>query len=161
MGNLPPIIEEPAARSGWDIAVQTFLQLPIKIEIRTIREPIDSILLKGSRCVGRKSHVNCGGFGAGVGFLIRVMHAFPFIACDDLDVNFMTVVFVEICTVACASNCAGLDHSAYATIKNIVIMSRDFGSEDGRCSLSSWYLQLQTSTTDGYIGGGVKLRVWG
>lgn len=79
------------------------------------------------------------------------MHTLQFIACDDLDVDFLIVVFVEEGTVTCASDIASLYHSAYATVENVIIMSRDLGSEDGRCGLASRYLQLQTPATDGNI----------
>ena len=88
------------------------------------------------------------------------MHAFPCITCDDLDVHFMIVVFVEEGAVACARDGASLELSAYASIENVIILSRDLGSEDGRCGLASRYLQLQSSIFDGYVGCGVKLGVW-
>ena len=88
------------------------------------------------------------------------MHALPCITCDDLDVNFMIVVFVEERAVTGAGDSASFKDSAHAAVENVIIVSRDLGSQNGRCSLASRYLELQTFTGDGYIGCGVKLRVW-
>lgn len=160
MDDLPPVIPKPTTRCGWDIVCQRFLQVTVEIEIRTTGEPVDSIFLEGRRCIGWKGHSNRTCIGIGVGFLIRVMHALPCITCDDLDVHFMIVVFVKEGAVACASDSASLERSAYASIENVIIPCRDLGSEDGRCGLASRYLQLQGSTIDGYIGCGVQLGVW-
>ena len=159
MDGLPPIVPQPAPGSGWDIVRQCLLQLAIQIEIRTTREPINSVLLKVIRCVRWKSHLDCASFGVGVGSLIRVMHALPCIAGDELDVHFLIVVLVEEGAVTCASDCAGLHRSAYATVENIFILSRDLGAENGRCALASGYFELESFTVDSYIGRGVKLGV--
>lgn len=151
MDDLPPIVPKPAACSGWDILRQCLPQLTAKIEIRTTRDPINSVLLEGSRSIRGEGHSIRAGYSVGVGLLIRVVHTLQFIACDDLDVDFLIVVFVEEGTVTCARDIAGFYHSAYATVENVIILSRDPGSEDGRCGLASRYLQLQTLTTDGHI----------
>ncbi len=101
------------------------------VEIRTTRKPVDSVFLEGRCCIGWKGHSNCAGFGIGVGFLIRVMHAFPCIACDDLDVHFMIVVFVEEGAMTCASDRTSLERCADASVENVIILSRDLGSQDG------------------------------
>lgn len=125
------------------------------------RDPIDSVFEEISRCIGRKRYWMCAVFGVAVGSLVRVMQALERIAGDDLDVHFIVVVFVEEGAVACASDSAGLHRSAHAAVENVLNLSRDLGSEDGRCGLASRYLELQSPTLDGYIGCGVELRVWG
>lgn len=60
-------------------------------------------------------------------------------ACDELNVHFVVVIFVEEAGVTCASNCAGLHRSAYATVENVFVLSRDLGSEDRGCGLPSGY----------------------
>lgn len=128
MDDLPPIVPKPAARDGWDIAAQRFLQLAIEIEVRLTGKPIDSIFLESGRRVGWKRHLNRAGFGVRIGSLIGVMHALPGIARDDLDVHFMIVIFVEESAVTCAGNGASSQDSAHAAVENVIFVSRDFGS---------------------------------
>ena len=80
------------------------------------------------------------GRGIGAGSLVCVMHALVFVTSDDLNVGFLVVVFVEEGAVACASDSASFHHSADAAIKNVFVLSRDLGSQDGRCALASGYL---------------------
>ncbi len=101
------------------------------IEVRTTRKPVDSVFLEGSSRIGWKGHSNCAGFGVGVGFLVRVMHALPCIARDDLDIHFMIVVFVEEGAVTCTSDSTSLERRADASVENVIILSRDLGSQDG------------------------------
>ena len=67
------------------------------------------------------------------------MHALPCMAGDEFNVHFMVVILVEKGGVTSASNSAGLHHSAYATVENVLVLSRDLGSEDRRRGLPSGY----------------------
>lgn len=123
MDDLPPIVPKPAAGGGWDIVRQGLLQLTIEIEVRATRDPVDSILLEDSRRIGGESHSNGAIFGVGVGFLIGVMHALPFIACDNLDVHFVIVVFEEKGAVTSAGDRASFQGSADAGVENVIVLS--------------------------------------
>ena len=89
------------------------------------------------------------------------MHALVFIACDDLNVHFSIVVLVEKRAVTGAGHSAGLHRSAYTTVQNVFVLSRDLGSEDRRRRLTAGDLQLKTFIGDSHIGCSVKLREWG
>ena len=80
------------------------------------------------------------GLGVGAGFLIRVMHALERMACDEFNVDFLIVVFIEESSMTCARDSAGLHRRAHATVKNVFMLSRDLGSEDRGCGLASRYL---------------------
>ena len=128
MDDSPPIVPKPATRYGWHIGFQRLLQLPVEIEIRLTRKPVDSVFLKASRRVGWKGHSDCAGFGVGVGSLVGVMHALPCIAGDKLNVHFMIVIFVEKGAVTGARNGASFEDGAHAAVENVLIVSRDLGS---------------------------------
>ena len=159
MISLPPVVPKPAASDGWHIGLQALLQGAIEIEIRAIREPVNSVFLKSSRCIGCKSHANRCSLRFDRGLLVGVVHALPCITRDNLDVNLMIVVFVKECAMACARDRAGLECGAYTAVENVLILSGDLSSEDGRLSLASRHLELQTSTIDCDIGCSVLLRV--
>ena len=155
--SLPPIVPKPAASDGWHIGLQALLQGAIEIKIRAIRKPVNSVFLKSSCCIGCKSHADCCGFRFDRGLLVCVVHALPCVARDELDVNFMIVVFVEECAMACARNRACLECGAYTAVEDVFILSGDLSSENGRLSLASRHLELQTSTIDCDIGCSVLL----
>ena len=111
--------------------------MTIKVEVRTPRDPINSVLLEHGGRIRRKSLAECAGRGIGAGSLVGVMHALELVTSDNLNVGFLVIVLVEEGAVACASDSARFHHSADAAIKNVFILSRDLGSKDRRCALAS------------------------
>ena len=156
---LPPIIPQPATRSGRDVFAQGLLQLIVEVEVRPAGEPVDPVLLEDGRRVGREGLADRARRGVGAGFLVRVMHALPRVAGDNFDVHFLVVVLVEKGAVARAGDGAGPEESAYAAVENVVGLGGDLGSEDGGCALAPGYLQLQGTAVHSDVGCGVKLRV--
>ena len=96
--------------------------------------------------------------------MVGVVDTFGLAAGKDFDVGFLVVAFRDTGFVKewaryCPGDGADLHHCAHAAVQDVFLCGVDFGAEDGRGGLPSWYLELQGAILDYYVSSSVELRV--
>lgn len=87
------------------------------------------------------------------------MNALVRAAGNSFNIGFLIIVLVKEWGRNCSGNAADLHHCAHAAVQDVLFCGGDFGAEDWRGVLSTWYLELQSAIFDSYIFGGKVPRV--